>query len=196
MIVMRQSVSSGSTDHAAGADASQSEHSASSSNSSALSIGAFERDSKHIELIPVSIVKAMLDKMPTDERSTGETLLRAVKNAMPIQQFYSENADIIRCNTIPFHLTNSFVATLEVEYAPSDLPGLERRYATGPSLFKLRPKQLRAAACFGLYYDFDLYASEPVAFEHRCGLAGLDCTELTGEKCAGRRTPRHTPPLP
>jgi hypothetical protein len=132
------------------------------------------RKDKEIELIPVSLIKAFLDTLSPEERSDGERLLRNVRDVKTIQVLYTENA--FRNATIPFHLATSMVGLLDVTYGDSDLPQRERRFAIGPSLFKLRPKKLRSAATFGLYIDFDLAASEPVAFEHACGLAGLDCS--------------------
>ena len=158
----------------------------------------FQRPTDVVEYIPVSILNSVLATLPEAQRKCGEDLLAKVEYIIPVEQWFDENAAVIKDNTIPMHLAGTMIGELKVSYAATDLPQ-ERRYAIGPSIFKLKPSDpLRDAVTFGMYVDFDLRASEPTAFEHVCGLAQIDCTELTGMlSFTGSNTPfssQHTLP--
>ena len=147
-------------------------------DSQASQVGPLQRPDDVEELVSVSMLQAAIEQLNPEDRARAQQLLKEVHSVMSIQDWYKSNESIIQNKAIPFVLSNTQVGLLNVTYAPMVLDA-ERRFASGSSLFKLKPKAARISAIYGLYEDFDLCASFPVVFEELCKRAVLDHRELT-----------------
>ena len=141
-----------------------------SSTPSPAQAGTFARPDQVTEYLCTTrlSVAMQLYAAGSTQAATVQRVLTAVGNIVAAEAWFAADGSRGSC---PASLAGQQIGELEVEYR-ADLIGMQRRYAKGACIFAL-PKAARHAACYGLYVDGDLVASELVALQHACKVDGI-----------------------